>query len=210
MKRLLAFILLLGGVDALADDMDNRVQAALELEESTEIVAALTREVLHGNLKAAHELGSMYLEGRHVQRDSAQAHAMFEMAGESVHYRNRYKLGYAESQFELGRMNEDGIGVERDPESAADWYERAAEQGHARAQLALARIYADESTPPSGFDAAFFWALLAVRSYGLDENDQAEARRILEAARSRLTPVEVDSLRRKVVNWSPALFGEAG
>lgn len=201
---------LLRGAGALADDMNDRVQAALELEGSMEIVAALRRDARRGNLKAAHKLGLIYLDGRHVELDPVQAHAMFEMAGERNLYRDRYKLGYAESQFELGRMNEEGIGVKRDPGSAAEWYERAAEQGHAPAQVALAQLYADESTPPSEFDAAFFWALLAVSSYRLDENDRADARRILETARSRLTPVEVNSLRHKAANWSPAMFGESG
>lgn len=201
---------LLRGADALADNMDDRVQAILELEGSMEIVAALTREAQRGNLKAAHQLGLMYLDGRHVELDPVQAHAMFEMAGERILYRDRYKLGYAESQFELGRLNEEGIGAKRDPESAAEWYERAAEQGHAQAQVALSRLYADESIPPSGFDAAFFWAFLAVSAYHLDENDRVEAQRILETARSRLTPVEINSLRHKAVNWSPALFAESG
>lgn len=209
MKYVLALMSLIGLSGAFADDMSERVQAALELDESTEIIATLTRDAMRGNLKAAHELGLMYLEGRHVERDPAKARAMFETAGERILYRDRYKRGYAKSQFELGRMIEQGIGGARDSESAADWYERAAEQGHAPAQVALARIYADESTSPSGFDVAFFWASLAVRAYGLDASDQAEAQRILETASARVSRTEAASLRRKAASWTPVLFADS-
>jgi TPR repeat protein len=208
MKSALALVLLVSLSGAFADDMDDRVQAALAQEASTSIVSALRGDAVRGNLKAAHELGLMYLEGRHVERDPAQARALFEAAEEQILYRNRYKLGYAESQFELGRMHELGIGGTRDPESAADWYERAAEQGHARSRIALARLYLDDSAPPRGFDSAYWWALLAVNSYGLSDVDRVEARRILDAARSRLAPPEIRLLERKAANWSPPLFAE--
>lgn len=200
--------LFLASVGARADDMDDRVQAALELGDPQQTLTALKRDVRQGNLKAAHELGMSYLEGRGVAADPAQAREWFEEAAAKRFYRDRYKLGYAASQFQLGHLFDAGIGVPRDTERAAAWYRRAAEQGHAEAQLALARIYADASSPPHGFDMAYFWAVLAAESRVLSGETHAIAQKILAVTAAKLGTPVVNALRRKAAAWSPVLFAD--
>lgn len=89
-------------------------------------------------------LGTMYLAGRGVQKDYAEALHWLEPAG---------RAGNAEAQVRLGLIYEiGGSGITRDGDKALGWYERAAAQGLAIAQyragaLQLQSILGRENPP---------------------------------------------------------------
>ena len=62
----------------------------------------------------------MYLDGKGVPQDYAEAARLFGLAAQQDH---------AEAQFALGSMHFDGDGVPQDKEEAARWYQLAAERG---------------------------------------------------------------------------------
>ena len=70
----------------------------------------------------------MYLEGRGVAHDGAEAVRLFRQAADQ---------GLSEAQFCLGRMLEREDGVNQHVEMAMDLYRQAAEQGYAPAQQAI-------------------------------------------------------------------------
>ena len=79
-----------------------------------------------GSTGARVNLGAMYLAGRGVNRDYAEALHWLEPAA---------RAGNAEAQARVGLIYETGgIGVTRAPDTALMWYERAAAQGNAAAQ----------------------------------------------------------------------------
>lgn len=195
-------------MSAVADELQRRVDEILELGEPPRIIEAHKLDARQGNRKAVHELSLIHLEGRGVPADPRQAHSWFGIAAKKLLYRDRHKPGYAESQFQIGQMRETGTGVGRDLEQAAEWYTRAAERGHAQAQLALARIYADKTSPLRSDDAAYFWAAVVVDSFNFSDEEQASTLQMLEAAARKLSRGTVRALRRKVANWSPVLFAD--
>jgi len=85
-----------------------------------------------GNPKAQFEIGSAYLVGDGVRKDSSRAALWFEKAAQQNHT-------YA--QMYLSSMYEDGDGVPRDLSKAAYWDKRAAEAGERDAQQRLAQRY---------------------------------------------------------------------
>ncbi|MGF6540313.1 sel1 repeat family protein [Paraburkholderia youngii] len=78
-------------------------------------------------------LGQMYLEGKSVRQDVAQALFWFRQSAEH---------GHTDAQNELGLMYFKGLGTPQDDALAAQWFERAAVQGHAVAQGNLGFMYA--------------------------------------------------------------------
>jgi len=73
-------------------------------------------------------LGYLYVEGKGVPKDFAQATEWFRKAADQ---------GQADSQNSLGYAYFTGQGVNRDFRQAAEWFRKAAEQGHAFAQSNL-------------------------------------------------------------------------
>jgi TPR repeat protein len=121
-----------------------------------------------GVVTALFKLGEMYLQGKGVEKNSAQGLDLIKEAAEqglveaiqrlAVMYLSGEVVSkdYAEaarwfrrgadqkdpvSQERLGRMYEHGQGLERDYREAVRWYRKAAEQGHMGGQYHLGRIY---------------------------------------------------------------------
>jgi TPR repeat protein len=101
-----------------------------------------------GSAKAQSFLGSMYSNGRGVERDYAEAFHWFLMAAER---------GDAYSQSHLGYSYEMGIGAARDEKVAAQWYAKAADQGDAYGQARLASLYRDGRGVAQDFQQAANW-----------------------------------------------------
>ena len=70
----------------------------------------------------------MYLYGKAVPQDDAEAVKWYRKAAEQ---------GYAEAQTNLGWMYEKGRGVPQDDSEAIKWYQKAAIQGHVYAKEKL-------------------------------------------------------------------------
>ena len=68
----------------------------------------------------------MYVQGRGVRQDDAQAAQWFRKAAEQ---------GVAQAQYNLGVMYAKGRGVRQDGEQAVQWFRKAVEQGYPQAQL---------------------------------------------------------------------------
>jgi hypothetical protein len=93
-------------------------------------IRLLTEAANQGYAPAEYELGRIYLYGRGIEADYAQALLWERKAAEQ---------GDARAQRDLAFMYERGFGVAADPEHAAEWNRKAAMQGNAEAQLHLAR-----------------------------------------------------------------------
>lgn len=96
----------------------------------------LTEAANQGYAPAEYELGRIYLYGRGVPADYAQALIWERKAAEQ---------GDPRAQRDLAFMYERGFGVAADPTQAAEWNRKAAAQGNVEAQIHLAKAL-DEGT----------------------------------------------------------------
>ncbi|MCX8506798.1 MAG: tetratricopeptide repeat protein, partial [Alphaproteobacteria bacterium] len=85
-----------------------------------------------GIAKEQLSLGLIYVQGRGVAKDEAQA---------AYWYRKAAEQGYAQGQFYLGTMYQFGSGVTKDDVQAVNWYRKAAEQGYADGQYSVGVMY---------------------------------------------------------------------
>ena len=84
-------------------------------------------------------LGRLYMNGKGVPRDPAEAVALYKKSAVQQN---------VTAQFELGRIYEKGApGMARDTTEAVKWYRMAAQQGYKPAQNALAKLEASAGTP---------------------------------------------------------------
>lgn len=77
-------------------------------------------------------LGSMYHEGKGVQRDQQKGVKLFRQAAES---------GYSSAQYSLARSYYYGYGVKESKKDGIYWYNKAADNGNADAQYRLGYMY---------------------------------------------------------------------
>jgi TPR repeat protein len=85
-----------------------------------------------GNVYAMNDLGLLYLQGKGVARDYAEAFRWFEKAQNG---------GNALAMNNIGFLYERGQGVPQDYAEARRWYEKAAEKGNALAMNNLGQLY---------------------------------------------------------------------
>ena len=102
--------------------------------------------------RADYYLGIMYMQGRGVQKDYAEACRYLMKGAEGADSGAQTNLGYLYSE---------GLGVARDPKTGAQWYRKAAESGDAMGENNLADLY--------------------LRGEGVEQND-AEAFRLFQQA----------------------------
>ncbi len=133
-------------------------------------------------------VGDMYLEGRGVSPDVANAVKWYRRAAEQGDaeaqralgviyyegkgvtqsfteavkwYRSAAELGDAEAQVNLGTLYFKGDGVPQNYAEAAKWFRRAADQGSARAQYSLGVMYLGGQGVPQNAAEAVKWFQLA-------------------------------------------------
>jgi TPR repeat protein len=106
-------------------DMGEHVQP-----DGKKSIRLLTEAANQGYAPAEYELGRIYLYGRGIPIDYAQALVWERKAAEQ---------GDPRAQRDMAFMYERGFGVAADPAQAAEWNRKAAKQGNAEAQLHLAR-----------------------------------------------------------------------
>ncbi|MDX8379932.1 MAG: SPOR domain-containing protein [Gallionella sp.] len=100
------------------------------------------------------KMGSVFLTGKEVEQDYAEAMKWFRLAASQ---------GQPQSQFNLGMMYAYGLGVAKDHTKASHWYRLAADQGLAISQLNLGVCYATGSGVPQDNKKAIKWLNLAAK-----------------------------------------------
>ncbi len=134
-RLVLAAIMVLASAPAWAD-----FKAGEEAHQRGDYATALTEFrplAQQGNAVAQFSLGVMYLDGRGVPEDDAEAVRWIRRAAEQ---------GLAGAQYNLGVMYRDGRGVRQDYVQAHMWFNLAAAQGKEDARKAR-DILAEQMTP---------------------------------------------------------------
>lgn len=113
--------------------------------------------------------------------------------------------GDAEAQFNLAIMYENGALDSRytnqgDAPEALRWLVAAAHQGLPRAQIKLAERYAGEVEGDSNVKACAWYLLAAAKLSGAALQ---KAQSAYQRASSRLTPVQLEEVRRFADDWKP-------
>jgi TPR repeat protein len=122
--------------------------------DGKESIRLLTEAAGQGYAPAQYEVGRIYLYGRGIPVDYAQALTWERKAAEQ---------GDARAQRDLAFMYERGFGVAADPAKAAEWNQKAATQGNAEAQLHLAKALDEGAGVNKDADEARKWYAKAAR-----------------------------------------------
>jgi len=143
-----------------------------------ESIRLLTEAANQGYVPAEYELGRIYLYGRGIPVDYAQAVIWERKAAEQ---------GDPRAQRDLAFMYERGFGVAADPAQAAQWNQKAATQGNAEAQLHLAKALDEGSGVNKDAQEARKWYSKAARQ----EQPAAQLELARESAGQGNCPVAV-------------------
>jgi TPR repeat protein len=108
-------------------------------------------------------LALLYVEGKGLAQDYAQALKWFTRAA---------KQGYADAQYHLGVMYNEAEGVARDYAEAAKWWLKAAERGVSEAQYNIGFMYARGRGVPQDYAEAVKW----YRKSAVQRNARAQYR----------------------------------
>ena len=143
------------------------------LKDGSEEQTSIYRNIFNGIKRMAdsgdnfaqHTLGSMYDNGRGVDKNKDSALDYYKRSADQGNafaecnyggmfneengdylkavewYSKSAEQGCALGQFNLGVMYENGYGIEQDKSKAVEWYKKSAEQGYAIAQNNLGNMY---------------------------------------------------------------------
>ena len=178
-----------------------------------------------GNIKAQHNLGFMYENGKGVPEDDKEAVKWYARAAEQglakaqSNLGNRYyngegvpqdykeavkwytkaaEQGLAGTQFNLGMMYHFGKGVPQDNKHAVKWYTKSAEQGYADAQLNLGIMYLKGDEVIQDYVTAYAW---------LKANGSANGAKGMDLAKKLMTKeqiAEAQKLAREIFKRTEA------
>lgn len=139
---------------------------SIEVQKSTSSEFEVNRQAAErGNARAQNALGILYVNGRGVPQDDAQAVKWFRRAAEQ---------GLAQGQVNLGNMYADGKGIARDERQAVEWYRKAAEQGDALAQSNLGFMFGNgRGVPKDDVQAAMWYRKAAEQGHASAQFDLA-------------------------------------
>jgi TPR repeat protein len=144
-----------------------------------------------GDAAAQYLLGTLYVEGKGVDRDDATAFMWFQRAANQ---------GDARAQYNLGASYAEGAGVQKSVVEAAKWFQRAANQGMVFAQLNLALLYAAGNGVPQDNVEAFKWLELAFAGLPAGGPRSDVARAMTDVA-AKMTREELDEAKRRERLW---------
>ncbi|MEO5377924.1 MAG: sel1 repeat family protein [Magnetococcus sp. DMHC-6] len=133
--------------------------------DQQDYLALLNNLAEWGDPVSQHDLGALYLEGRDVPLDYAQAIKWHLLAAEQ---------GYAASQHDLGVIYAEGLGVSQDSAHAAEWFAKSAAQGDGNAQNNLAILYATGDGVSLDLLKAYMWFTLAIQNGVMDALENRE------------------------------------
>jgi hypothetical protein len=160
----------------------------------------LSRQAAQGDAAAQYSLGNMYLDGKGVGKDEAQAIAWWKKAAES---------GNADAQFSLGYVFSDGVidlHLQRDRAKAQYWWTKAAqglrgkaEQGDLLAVDKLAYMYAYGQGVH--MDPVLADVLLHIANSQKGENWTGGDKRLLEHVLRRMGPGQKARAQAFMATW---------
>jgi TPR repeat protein len=144
-----------------------------------------------GDAEAQYRLGSMYAEGKGVERNDATALMWFQRAAER---------GNAAAQYNVGASYATGVGVEKNDAEAAKWFRRAADQGMAFAELNLGLLYAAGHGVPQDNVEAMTWLQLSLFALppGGARSDVARAMQDISA---KMTSEQLQDAKDRARTW---------
>ena len=146
-----------------------------------------------GDAEAQYRLGTLYAEGRGVERNDSTAMTWFLRAAEQ---------GNAMAQYNAGASYASGIGVAKSDGDAARWFRRAADQGMPFAQLNLGLMYAAGHGVPTDNVEAMKWLQLAL--FGLPAGAvRSDVARAMEDVSEKMTPDQLREVRMRVQVFKP-------
>ncbi len=108
----------------------------------------LRNAALHGDARAAYEIGLRYAEGKGIAADYGEAAKWYDRAAEA---------GVVPAMFRLGTLNEKGLGMSKNVDAARRYYMQAAERGNAKAMHNLAVLDADGGGKGPNYKSAAHW-----------------------------------------------------
>ena len=144
-----------------------------------------------GNSDAQYRLGSMYAEGKGVERNDATALTWFKKAAEG---------GNAAAQYNVGASYASGVGVAQSDAEAAKWFKRAANQGMAFAELNLGLLYASGRGVPQDNVEAMTWLQLSL--FGLPPGGaRSDVARAMQDVSSKMTSEQLQDAKERARTW---------
>jgi uncharacterized protein len=144
-----------------------------------------------GDAAAQYYLGTLFAEGKGVERNDATAFVWFERAAEQ---------GNADAQYNVGASYAAGTGVAKSFEAAAQWFRRAADQGMVFAQVNLGLLYAAGNGVPKDNIEAFKWLELAFRRLPAGESAMDVAHAMQDVG-AKMTGEEVAEAKLRERRW---------
>jgi uncharacterized protein len=186
-------------VPALSGPLEDGIDAYHE--KAFDKAAAIWRPLAENGAAAAqYLLGTLYVEGKGVERNDTTAVMWFRRAANQ---------GDARAQYNLGASYVEGTGVQKSEIDAAKWFQRAANQGMVFAQLNLALLYAAGKGVPQDNVEAFKWLSLAFSGLpaGGPRSDVAQA--MTEVA-AKMTRDELDEAKVRERRWKVQPEGKIG
>jgi TPR repeat protein len=165
----------------------NLYAGGMGVEKSSEKkVDFLKRSVANGNAGAEFELGMLYNNGTDgLQVDTAQACQLFVKAADQGHVQSMHNAGFC---------YQNGTGVETNISTATHYYNEAAENGVTASMHNLGLLCGKSNQA----GCAYFWLRVAQNS------GSAEKKELIDAAKCRLTPVQVDEQEKAINAWMEA------
>jgi tetratricopeptide (TPR) repeat protein len=176
------------------DDTGNCVDVVAVIGTNPERAAAVClRQAKEGDAIAETDIGKMYVEGRGVAEDFAEAKRWFEKAAAQ---------NQPDGLYNLGLMYADGEGVPQDYAEAIKWYRLAADRGQADAQNSLGLRYKHGEGVGQDYVQAHKWFALSVIN-AIHAADRARALANLDAVAKLMTPDQVAEAQKLTREWKP-------
>jgi clan AA aspartic protease (TIGR02281 family) len=117
-------------------------------------------------------------------------------------YKQAAEIGSASALFRIGVLYANGRGVAKNDVEAVRWYRQAAELNDGLAQFNVGLAYLTGRGAPKDSQEAFFWILLA-KERATDPKLTANIAKDLALLESNLTGPEKESVRQRVLSWTP-------
>ena len=144
-----------------------------------------------GDAEAQYRIGTLFAEGKGVQRNDETAVSWFRRAAEG---------GNAMAQYNLGASYAAGIGVAHDDAEAAKWFRRAADQGMPYAELNLGLLYAAGRGVPQDNVEAMAW--LQISLFGLPPGGvRSDVARAMQDVSAKMTSEQLQDARERARVW---------
>ena len=144
-----------------------------------------------GDAEAQYRIGTLFAEGRGVQRNDETAVTWFRRAAEH---------GNAMAQYNLGASYAGGVGVAQNDAEAAKWFRRAADQGMPYAELNLGLLYAAGRGVPQDNVEAMTW--LQISLFGLPAGGaRSDVARAMQDVSAKMTSEQLQDARERARMW---------